>query len=132
MKGFKDSTRTKYMCGGPVKKARGGMMDEGISTRPVDKYGRRMTDEELGMTPGGVDPAKKKPVVKGGAMAGAAAGALAGAAARAAGTRGLGAMSAREAQALKAAAKKAVPAHSDRPMIRRSKGGLTAMPKGKC
>jgi len=64
MDGFKNSTKTKYMCGGPVKKARGGMMDEGISTRPVDKYGRRMTNEELGMTPGGVDPAKKKPVAK--------------------------------------------------------------------
>jgi hypothetical protein len=25
-----------------------------------------------------------------------------------------------------------VPAHSDRPMIRRKTGGLTAMPKGKC
>jgi hypothetical protein len=156
MDGFKNSTKTKYMCGGPVKKAGGGgvfnergkratwaevaaegrRMEgrkppvEGISTRPTDDSGRRMTNAELGMTPGGVDPAKKKPVVKGGAMAGAAAGALAGA--RAAGTRGLGAMSAREAQALKAAAKKAVPAHSDRPMIRRSKGGLTAMPKGKC
>jgi hypothetical protein len=33
---------------------------------------------------------------------------------------------------LAAMAKKGVPAHSDRPMIRRSKGGLTAMPKGKC
>ena len=137
MKGFKDSTRTKYMCGGPVKKARGGMMDEGISTRPVDKYGRRMTDEELGMTPGGVDPAKKKAMPK-----------------------GMGAMSDRDMQMLKAketAKKKAmpkvmsdleraramvtrplpmkkggVPAHSDRPMIRRKTGGLTAMPKGKC
>ena len=29
-------------------------------------------------------------------------------------------------------AKKAVPAYNDRPVIRRSKGGLMAMPKGKC
>lgn len=29
-------------------------------------------------------------------------------------------------------AKKGVPAHSSKPMIRRNKGGLTAMPKGKC
>lgn len=59
---------------------------EGISTRPTDSSGRRMTNKELGMTPGGVDTAKKK----------------------------------------------GVPAHSSKPMIRRSKGGLTAMPKGKC
>ena len=121
----------KYMCGGPVKKARGGMMDEGISTRPTTDSGRRMTDAELGMTPGGVDPAKKKPVAK-----------------------GVGAMSNRDMERAKAAKrvkgmsdlerarvmparplpmkKGGVPAHSDRPMIRRNKGGLTAMPKGKC
>jgi hypothetical protein len=115
MKGFKDSTRTKYMCGGPVKKFDGGgvynergkratwaevaaegrRMEgrkppvEGISTRPTDDSGRRMTNAELGMTPGGVAPKKK-------------------------------------------VMPKAVPAHSSKPMIRRSKGGLTAMPKGKC
>ena len=32
---------------------------EGISTRPTDSSGRRMTDKELGMTRGGVDTAKK-------------------------------------------------------------------------
>ena len=90
MKGFKDSTRTKYMCGGPVKKFDGGGVFnergqratwdevaaegrrvegrkrpvEGISTRPTDSSGRRMTNEELGMTPGGVSPAKKPMVVK--------------------------------------------------------------------
>jgi hypothetical protein len=123
MDGFKNSTKTKYMCGGPVKKAGGGgvynergkratMAEiaaegrrvenemaartakrkppvEGISTRPTDSSGRRMTDKELGMTPGGVSPKKK-------------------------------------------VMPKAVPAHSSKPMIRRSKGGLTAMPKGKC
>ena len=158
MDGFKDSTRMKYMTGGPVKKMRGGMMDEGVSSRPTTASGRRMTNEELGMTPGGVDPAKKKMMPKvptdrigGGAMAGATARALADA-------RRIGAMSNREMQMLKAAAAKkampkgmsdlerarmmtrplarkeggGVPAHSDRPMIRRSKGGLTAMPKGKC
>jgi hypothetical protein len=46
--------------------------------------------------------------------------------------RGMGAMSDREMRLLKETAKKAVPSYSDRPMIRRSKGGLTAMPKGKC
>jgi hypothetical protein len=114
-----------------VKKARGGMMKEGISTRPTDDSGRRMTNEELGMTPGGVDPAKKKAMPK-----------------------GMGAMSDLDKERAK---KKAmpkvmsdlerarmmarplprkegggVPAHSDRPMIRRKTGGLTAMPKGKC
>ena len=40
-------------------------MDEGISSRPTTDSGRRMTNEELGMTPGGVDPVSKpkaKPV----------------------------------------------------------------------
>jgi hypothetical protein len=64
---------------------------EGISTRPTDSSGRRMTNEELGMTPGGVNPAKKKPMLK-----------------------------------------KAVPAYSDKPMVRRNAGGLASMPKGKC
>jgi len=112
---------------------------EGISTRPTDSSGRRMTNEELGMTPGGVSP--KKSVVKGGALAGAAAGAgaLAGAAARAGARvgakaipRGVGAMSDREMQMLKETAKKAVPSYSGKPMIRRNMGGLTTMPKGKC
>jgi len=195
MDGFKDSTRMKYMTGGPVKKFDGGgvynergkratMAEiaaedrrmsgrkapvEGISTRPTDSSGRRMTDKELGMTPGGVAPKKKKAMpmapasgIGGGALAGAAAGALAGAGARAgaraaakaiprgmgamsdremqmvkeaakkAVPRGMGAMSDREMQMVREAAKKAVPSYSDRPMIRRSKGGLTAMPKGKC
>jgi hypothetical protein len=137
MDGFKDSTRVKYMCGGPVKKATGGPVKmreggtfnergkratmaeiaaedrrmanrkppvEGVSSRPTDSSGRRATDADLGMTA----PAKK---------------AL---------PKGMGAMSNREMQMLKAAAaKKGVPAHSSKPMIRRSKGGLTAMPKGK-
>jgi len=46
--------------------------------------------------------------------------------------KGAGAMSDREMQMVREAAKKAVPSYSDRPMIRRNKGGLTAMPKGKC
>jgi hypothetical protein len=159
MDGFKNSTKTKYMCGGPVKKATGGVVKkfdgggvynergkrataaeiaaegrrmegrkrpvEGISTRPTDDSGRRMTDAELGLTA----PAKK-------AM-----------------PKGLGAVTDRELQMLKKAApalkrkapglgavtdrelqmlKKAVPTYSDKPMIRRKTGGLMAMPKGKC
>jgi hypothetical protein len=127
MDGFKNSTKTNYDTASGRKFARGGMMGEGVSTRPTDSSGRRMTNEELGMTPGGVDPAKKKP----------------------------GQTTEREGRA--AAKKKpmpkamsdlerarmmarplprkeggGVPAHSDRPMIRRKTGGLTAMPKGKC
>jgi hypothetical protein len=142
MDGFKDSTRVKYMCGGPVKKATGGPVKmreggtfnergtratmaeiaaedrrmanrkppvEGVSSRPTDASGRRASDADLGMAV----PAKK-PVAKGAVP------------------RGMGAMSDRDMQMMKAAAaKKGVPAHSSKPMIRRSKGGLTAMPKGK-
>jgi hypothetical protein len=155
MDGFKNSTKTKYMCGGPVKKAGGGgvfnergkratnaeiaaegrRMEgrkppvEGISTRPTDDSGRRMTNAELGMTPGGVSP--KKVMAK-----------------------GMGAMTEAEARAVKKKPmpkamsdleraramvtrplpmkKGGVPAHSSKPMIRRKTGGLTAMPKGKC
>ena len=93
MDGFKNSTRMKYM-------------DEGVSSRPTDSSGRRATDADLGITPGGQTPKKAKPVGPssaavskvlagmakkalpaggiGGAAAGAAGAALAGAAARAA------------------------------------------------
>jgi hypothetical protein len=117
-----------------------------------------MTNEQLGMTPGGVAP-KKKAMPKGmGAMsdldmqrvkeamkkpstaaAGAAAGALAGAASRVgaragamAAPRGTGVLTDRDIQRAKEIMKKAVPAHSDKPIVRRNKGGLMAMPKGKC
>jgi hypothetical protein len=39
--------------GRAVKKSHGGSMEEGISTRPTTDSGRRMTNEELGMVPGG-------------------------------------------------------------------------------
>jgi hypothetical protein len=146
MDGFKDSTRMKYMTGGTYNekgkratlaemeaedRRMAGRPSEGVSTRPTDSSGRRMTNEQLGVTPGGVSPAKKKAMPKtpasgigGGALAGAAAGALAGAAARAAAKavpRGMGAMSDREMQMLKAAAKKPVKkavggSVSDKPM----------------
>jgi hypothetical protein len=169
MDGFKNSTKTKYMCGGPVKKATGGVVKksggggvynergkratwdevaaegrrmegrkppvEGVSTRPTDSSGRRMTNEQLGMTPGGVSPAKKMMPKGVGAMSDREMQMLkAKETARKAIPRGMGAMSDREMQMLKAkeTARKAVPAHSNKPMIRRSKGGLTAMPKGKC
>jgi hypothetical protein len=171
MKGFKDSTKVKYMCGGPVKKATGGVVKkfdgggvynergkrataaevaaegrrvenemaartakrkppaEGISTRPTDSSGRRMTNAELGMTPGGVSPAKK-PMPKGlGAVTDRELQMLKKAApALKRKAPGLGAVTDREMQMLK----KAVPTYSDKPMIRRKTGGLMAMPKGKC
>ena len=34
MKGFKDSTRMKYMCGGPVKKAVGGSVNKPMQSKP--------------------------------------------------------------------------------------------------
>ena len=100
-----------------------GRASEGVSSRPTDASGRRATDAELGMT----SPAKK-PV----GPASVAVSKVLAAMANKAGARGMGAMSNRDMQMAKEAARKAVPSYSDRPMIRRSKGGLTAMPKGKC
>ena len=56
--------------GRAVKKAYGGPMEEGISTRPTTDSGRRMTNEELGMEhPKEMRPAPKpkpKPVMRSG------------------------------------------------------------------
>ena len=106
-----------------VKKARGGMMDEGISTRPVDSSGRRMTNEELGMTPGGVDPAKKKKPV------------MAKPAAKKPMPKVMSDLERARLMVTRPMAMKqggGVPAYSGKPMISRKSGGLTAMPKGKC
>lgn len=138
MKGFKDSTRTKYMMeeGGTYNErgqratmaeiaAEGRRIEgrkppvEGISTRPTDDSGRRMTNAELGMTPGGASPKKpmvskpaaKKPMPK--------------------------VMSDLErarmmpARPLPMKNGGGVPAHSSKPMIRRKAGGLACMPKKK-
>ena len=83
MDGFKDSTKTKYMCGGPVKKAGGGGVfnekgkratlaeiaaedrrmagrpSEGVSSRPTDSSGRRASNADLGMTASAKKPVKK-------------------------------------------------------------------------
>lgn len=60
MDDFKDSTKTQYLKGGPVgikgaAKAsqvmhayrKGGRVTENVSSRPVDKRGRSISDEEL-------------------------------------------------------------------------------------
>jgi len=94
---------------------------EGISTRPTDDSGRRMTNEELGMTPGGVDPAKKKK-------------AMPKPAAKKPMPKVMSDLERARLMPARPLPMKhgGVPVHSDRPMIRRSKGGLSAMPKGKC
>ena len=142
-----------------VKKARGGMMEEGgtynergkratlaeiaaearrvegrkapvegISTRPTDDSGRRITDKELNLTPGGVDTSKKKMMPKG-------MGAMTEREARAARAKGMSDLD-RARMMVRPLPRKAgggVPAHSDRPMISRAMGGLSSMPKGgKC
>jgi hypothetical protein len=84
---------------------------EGISTRPTDDSGRRMTDKELGMTPGGVAPKKK-------AM-----------------PKVMSDLERARMMVTRPLARKeggGVPAHSDRPMIRRKTGGLAVMPGKKC
>jgi hypothetical protein len=117
MDGFKDSTKVKYTTGGTYneKGKRASMAEiaaedrrmagrpvEGVSSRPTDASGRRATDAELGMT----SPAKTaKPV---------------------------GPSAAAVSKVLAGMAKKGVPAHSDRPVIRRKTGGLAVMPGGKC
>jgi hypothetical protein len=140
MDGFKNSTRMKYMPEGGTFNERGRRATmaeiaaedrrmsgrkapvEGVSTRPTDSSGRRATDADLGR------PAAKKPVAKGlGAVTDRELQMLAKPMLKKK-APGLGAVTDREMQMLK----KAVPAYSDKPMIRRSKGGLMAMPKGKC
>ena len=94
---------------------------EGISTRPTDDSGRRMTDKELNLTPGGVDTTKKKAMPK--------------PAAKKPMPKGMSDLERARMMATRPLPRKeggGVPAHSDRPMIRRAMGGLTAMPKGKC
>jgi hypothetical protein len=135
MDGFKDSTKMKYMTGGAYNErgkratwaevaAEGRRVEgrkppvEGISTRPTDDSGRRMTDAELGMTPGGASP--KKPMVSKPA------------AKKPKVVSDLDRARSMPARPLPMKNGGGVPAHSSKPMIRRSKGGLSAMPKGKC
>lgn len=81
----------------PVKKQRGGMIEEGISTRPVDAKGRRMRMDTVA-----VDNSPKPP------------------------KKGIGAIDLAIMAAKRAS--KAVPAHSNKPMIKRAAGGLACMP----
>jgi hypothetical protein len=81
----------------PMKKARGGMVEEGISTRPVDAKGRRMRMDTVA-----VDNSPKPP------------------------KKGIGAIDLAIMAAKRAS--KAVPAHTNKPMIKRASGGLACMP----
>ncbi len=104
MDGFKDSTKMKYMTGGPVKKAMGGTFNE---------KGKRATLAEMEAEDrrmGSKMPAKK-PMAKGAGMMPAALAA---------------------SKKVADTVRKGVPVHSDKPMIRRKAGGLASMPKGKC
>jgi hypothetical protein len=153
-----------------VKKARGGMMEEGgtynergkratmaeiaaegrrmegrkppvegISTRPTDDSGRRMTDKELGMTPGGVERGASLTNAERVALQRKALGSSATKAEMKAlrdkTAKGMSDLD-RARMMVRPLPRKAgggVPAHSDRPMISRNKGGLSAMPRGgKC
>jgi hypothetical protein len=112
---------------------------EGISTRPTDASGRRMTDKELGMTPGGVErgaaltESERRALAR--RMLGASATKSEIKALRDKTAKGMSDLD-RARMMVRPLPRKAgggVPAHSDRPMISRNKGGLSAMPRGgKC
>ena len=112
---------------------------EGISTRPTDDSGRRMTNKELGMTPGGVERGASLTNAERVALQRKAFGSSATKAEikalRDKTAKGMSDLD-RARMMVRPLPRKAgggVPAHSDRPMISRNKGGLSAMPKGgKC
>ena len=112
---------------------------EGISTRPTDDSGRRMTDAELGMTPGGVERGASLTNAERVALQRKALGSSATKAEMKAlrdkTAKGMSDLD-RARMMVRPLPRKAgggVPAHSDRPMISRNKGGLSAMPRGgKC
>ena len=131
MDGFKDSTRMKYMCGGPVKKATGGAvkMAEGGT---YNERGKRATLAELEaedrrMAGRPVEGVSSRPTDSSGRRATDAELGMTSPA-----KKPVGPSSVAVSKVLAAMAKKGVPAYSNRPVIRRSTGGLTAMPKGKC
>ena len=188
MDGFKDSTRMKYMTGGPVKKAMGGVVSPTKAQPTKAPLGGTAltaptatpTQSQSGNSGVVVGPraqnARMGPVgrAKGGVMKKGNGGGvfnekgkratlaemeaedrrMAGRPSEGVSTRptdssgrrasdadlgmtrsakkAVGPSSVAVSKVLAAMAKKGVPAHSDRPMIRRGKGGLSVMPKGKC
>ncbi len=104
MDGFKNSTRTQYMPEGGTFNERG----KRATMAEIAAEDRRMSG--------------RKPPVEG----------VSSRPTDSSGRRASNADLGMAVPAKKPVAKKGVPAHSDRPVIRRSKGGLAAMPKGKC
>jgi hypothetical protein len=131
MDGFKNSTKTKYMCGGPVKKARGGDVKMREGGR-FNERGKRATMAEIAAEDRRMS--KRKPPVEGvstrptDSSGRRATDADLGMMRSVKKAPNLGAVTDREMKMLK----KAVPAYSDKPMVRRKAGGLASMPKGKC
>ena len=106
MDGFKNSTRTQYMKGGACEGyAKGG------SVKGAAKIAKVMGEFKAGTLHSG---SKKGPEVKNPKQAVAIA------------------LSEAHKAGAKKPVKKGVPAHSNKPIVRRNKGGLMAMPKGKC
>ena len=108
---------------------------EGISTRPTDDKGRRITLAEMNIGP--ANEAPKKMIGKGLGAVSAALGEakkLADMAKKVMPAKGMSDLARARMMARPLPRKEGggVPSYSDRPMIRRSKGGLSAMPKGKC
>jgi len=119
---------------------------EGISTRPTDSSGRRMTDKELGMVTtakktmkkaigGGVDAKLSRSITNAKAQQDRMAAAPSFDPSKP--SSGSGSMSKLLGLAGKTVAPPArgpsmASPHSNRPMIRRKAGGLAVMPKGKC
>jgi hypothetical protein len=128
MDGFKDSTRMKYMCGGPVKKAVGGAVGSapmqgnrrGPATSAPTKGKPDMYKPNIARNPtkpapttrptpvAPVEPVTRRPTIT------------------------TGGTPEEPGYSKGGSAKKGVPAHNSRPMIGRKAGGLAVMPKGKC
>ena len=145
---------TKKAAGGPVKMGEGGTFNErgkratmaelaaedrrmagraveGISTRPTDASGRRATDADLGASLTNAERvALQRKALLGPSATRAEIKAL-----RDKTAKGMSDLE-RARMMVRPLPRKqggGVPAHSDRPMISRNKGGLSAMPKGgKC
>jgi hypothetical protein len=144
---------TKKATGGPVKMREGGTFNErgqratmaelaaedrrmagraveGISTRPTDASGRRATDADLGASLTNAERVALQRKALGSSATKAEIKAL-----RDKTAKGMSDLE-RARMMVRPLPRKqggGVPAHSDRPMISRNKGGLSAMPKGgKC
>lgn len=109
MDGFKDSTKMKYMCGGPAKKAAGGVMKKSEGGGTFNERGKRATlaeTEAEDRRMGSSMPAKK-PVGKGSGVVPAMLAA---------------------SKKVTDMTRKGVPTYSDKPMVNRNSGGKVMQP----